>query len=64
MGWHRSPQATHVDVVGKILYLRKNYHFGPAKISMYLRRYHDVEVSRLGGQTPYERLRQKTQTRQ
>ena len=31
-----SPNATHVDVVGKIIYLRKNYHFGPGKIAMYL----------------------------
>jgi transposase len=31
---HHSPNATHVDVVGKILYLRQNYHFGPAKIAM------------------------------
>ena len=45
---HCSPNATHVDVVGKILYLRKNYHFGPGKISMYLKRYHDVEVSQSG----------------
>jgi transposase len=43
-----SPNATHVDVVGKILYLRQNYHFGPAKIAMYLKRYHDVEVSPSG----------------
>ena len=33
---------------GKIIYLRKNYHFGPAKISMYLKRYHDVEISNSG----------------
>jgi transposase InsO family protein len=39
------PHATHVEVVGKILYLRQNYHFGPAKIQMYLKRYHDVDVS-------------------
>lgn len=45
---HTSPNATHVDVVGKILYLRKNYHFGPGKIAMYLKRYHDVEVSQSG----------------
>ncbi|MFN2518585.1 MAG: helix-turn-helix domain-containing protein [Jatrophihabitantaceae bacterium] len=45
---HHSPQAIHVDVVGKILYLRQNYHFGPAKISMYLKRYHDVEVCQSG----------------
>jgi transposase-like protein len=34
-----SPNATHVEVVGKIIYLRQNYHFGPAKIAMYLKRY-------------------------
>ena len=43
-----SPRATHVDVVGKILYLRQNYHFGPGKISMYLKRYHDVVISQSG----------------
>ncbi|HUQ63372.1 MAG TPA: IS481 family transposase [Acidimicrobiales bacterium] len=43
-----SPRATHVDVVGKILYLRQNYHFGPAKIAMYLKRYHDVAISPSG----------------
>ena len=43
-----SPRATHVDVVGKIIYLRQNYHFGPQKISMYLKRYHDVEISNSG----------------
>ncbi|MHB1986540.1 MAG: IS481 family transposase [Acidimicrobiales bacterium] len=45
---HHSPRATHVEVVGKILYLRQSYHFGPAKISMYLKRYHDVNVSTSG----------------
>jgi hypothetical protein len=35
-------------VVGKIIYLRTNYHFGPAKISMYLKRYHDVSISTSG----------------
>ena len=43
-----SPNATHVDVVGKIIYLRQSYHFGPAKISMYLARYHDVSISHSG----------------
>jgi transposase InsO family protein len=43
-----SPQATPTEVVGKVLYLRTNYHFGPQKISMYLKRYHDVEVSPSG----------------
>jgi hypothetical protein len=32
----------------KILYLRQSYHFGPSKIAMYLKRYHDVEVSKSG----------------
>ena len=40
-----SPNATHVDIVGKILHLRQHYHFGPEKIVMYLRRYHDIEMS-------------------
>jgi IS30 family transposase len=35
-------------VVEKIIYLRQNYHFGPAKISMYLKRYHDVQISQSG----------------
>jgi transposase-like protein len=35
-------------VVGKILYLRQNYHFGPGKIAMYLARYHDVSISSSG----------------
>ena len=28
---HFSPLATHTDVVGKIIYLRQHYHFGPAR---------------------------------
>ena len=43
-----SPNATNAEVVGKIIYLRQNYHFGPQKISMYLKRYHDVEISHSG----------------
>ena len=42
------PHETPAEVVEKIIYLRTNYHFGPAKISMYLRRYHDVTVSQSG----------------
>lgn len=45
---HRSPKATEVDIVGKIVYLRQTYHFGPEKIAMYLKRYHDVTVSKSG----------------
>ena len=43
-----SPNATHGDVVGKIIHLRQHYHFGPGKIQMYLKRYHDVEISTSG----------------
>ena len=43
-----SPNATSGEVIGKIVHLRKTYHFGPAKISMYLKRYHDLEVSTSG----------------
>lgn len=45
---HHCPHETNAEVVGKIIYLRQNYHFGPAKISMYLKRYHDIDVSRSG----------------
>jgi Homeodomain-like domain len=31
-----SPTATQAEVVGKIVYLRQTYHFGPHKIAMYL----------------------------
>jgi len=45
---HNSPNATNAEVVGKIIYLRQHYHFGPQKISMYLKRYHDVEIGHSG----------------
>jgi hypothetical protein len=35
-------------VIEKILWLRKHDHFGPAKIAMYLARYHDVTISTSG----------------
>ena len=44
----RCPHQTDAEVVGKIVYLRQHYHFGPAKITMYLARYHDVTISRTG----------------
>jgi hypothetical protein len=31
-----------------IIHLRRHSHCGPGKISMYLRRYHDVEISKSG----------------
>jgi len=41
----RSPRATPKEVVGKILYLRQNYHFGPRKIADYLERFHRVTIA-------------------
>jgi transposase InsO family protein len=43
-----SPNATKAAVVDRIIYLRQNYHFGPFKIAMYLKRYHDISVSQSG----------------
>lgn len=42
---HHQPTKTDPEVVEKILWLRQRYHFGPPKISMYLHRYHDIEIS-------------------
>src|SRR5215472_12640755 len=42
------PHETSTEIVGKIIYLRQNYHFGPAKIAMYLKRYHDITISDSG----------------
>ena len=42
------PTITHPDVVEKIIHLRQHYHFGPLKIRMYLKRYHDVDISASG----------------
>jgi hypothetical protein len=41
---HHSPRVTQAEVIEKILWLRKHYHFGPAKIAMYLARYHDASA--------------------
>ncbi|MEK7450990.1 MAG: IS481 family transposase [Patescibacteria group bacterium] len=43
---HHSPMATQTEIVAKIVYLRQNYHFGPLRIKMYLKRYHDIGVNR------------------
>lgn len=45
---HQTPHATQADIVEKNLWLRQQYHFDPAKIAMYLQRYHDVKVSASG----------------
>lgn len=42
---HTSPRSTPSDIVSKILYLRKNYYFGPERISNYLFRYHKIQVA-------------------
>lgn len=42
------PTVTHPDIVEKIIHLRQHYHFGPLKITMYLKRYQDVEISASG----------------
>jgi len=34
-----------MEVVEKILYLRKKYHLGPIRIMWYMARYHDLRVS-------------------
>jgi transposase len=41
----RPPRATPREVVGKILYLRQTYHFGPGRIADYLKRFHQVSVA-------------------
>jgi transposase len=40
-----SPKETSRDAVSKILYLRQNYHFGPSRISDYLKRYHNIQIA-------------------
>ena len=42
------PNATKPEVVSRIVYLRSHYHFGPHKIAMYLKRYHDITISPSG----------------
>jgi transposase len=43
-----SPHGTKPEIIAKIIYLRQTYHFGPWKIQMYLKRYHDIHVSSSG----------------
>ena len=42
------PKATITEVSGKIIYVRKNYHFGPGTVAISLERYHDVNISKSG----------------
>lgn len=43
-----SPRTTKTEILAKIIYLRQSYHFGPWKISNYLKRYHDVTITSSG----------------
>ncbi|WP_419923398.1 hypothetical protein [Candidatus Poriferisodalis sp.] len=40
-----SAELVHLRAPGGIAQLRQSYHLGPARIVMYLKRYHDVEIS-------------------
>ena len=40
----RSSRATAREVISKILYLRQHYHFGPARIALYLHRFHQIKI--------------------
>lgn len=42
---HRSPRATPIEIVSKILYLRENYHFGAGRIAAYLKRFHQLSIA-------------------
>lgn len=42
---HRSPRETPPEVIGKILYLRENYHFGAGRIRGYLKRFHQLPIA-------------------
>ena len=52
----KCPHETSTEIVGKIIYLRQNYHFGPAKIAMYLKRYRDITISDSGAWRILKRL--------
>lgn len=58
-----SPNATHVEVVGKIIYLRQNYHVGPEKIAMYLQFTAIDDCTRLRVLKIYPTLNQATAIR-
>lgn len=42
---YHCPFAISPEAIDKIIYLRQNYHFGPLKLSMYLKRHHQLEIS-------------------
>src|SRR5262245_2432553 len=45
----RNPaNQTPLEVVEKVLHLRRTYHLGPIRIVWYLARYHDIKISDAG----------------
>ena len=43
---HKLRTPPHIEE--KIIHLRKEYHFGPARIAMFLERYHQIKISSSG----------------
>ena len=39
------PEPNPLQVIGKILYLRENYHFGAGRIADYLKRFHQLSIA-------------------
>lgn len=42
----KNHKQSRAEIISKIIYLRKNYQFGPGKIQMYLERYHNITISK------------------
>jgi transposase InsO family protein len=42
---HHFPRAMSPAVVGKVLYLHQNYHFGAYRIAAFLKRFHQIEIA-------------------
>lgn len=40
--------SVKAEVEGKSIHLQQNYHIGPLKVLMYLKRYHDITMSDSG----------------
>lgn len=40
-----SPHKTPTEIEERIIYIRKNYYFGPQRISWYLARYHQYKIA-------------------
>jgi hypothetical protein len=53
---HENERKPNYEVVGEIIHLRHNYHFGPAKISMYLKR---LGISRMNTRTSVRSAQQQ-----